>query len=199
MEKVRRRFSGENVMRQRPLARKPRQFGLRQTRAQVRGALQMVERGRPILREAVPFRRFDRHVVGGIGRWRGTRFLFHAQILPHISHRSRCIKALIGNGEVKPPHGSRPFSDPVPHLSPPPSVHSRSSTQTPLAQRGTTPAMAARPSGCASSVPRGKAPRHGPAQLPPRANELAPLILLQYLQQEHFEGAETKTTLVPAP
>jgi hypothetical protein len=39
---------------------------MRQTRAQLRGALQMIEHGRPIQREAVPLRRFDRHVVGPI-------------------------------------------------------------------------------------------------------------------------------------
>lgn len=38
-------------------------------------ALQMIECGRRIPREAVPFRRFDRQVVGGIGRCRGARFL----------------------------------------------------------------------------------------------------------------------------
>ena len=42
----------------------------------------MIERGRPILREAVPLRRFDRYVVGGIGRCREARFLFQPQTLP---------------------------------------------------------------------------------------------------------------------
>lgn len=53
-------------MRQPPLLGERRQLGMRQTRAQLRGALQMIEHGRPIQREAVPLRRFDRHVVGPI-------------------------------------------------------------------------------------------------------------------------------------
>lgn len=61
----------------------------------------MIERGRPILREAVPLRRFDRYVVGGIGRCREARSLFQAQTLPRISHRGRTSKPESATAMVK--------------------------------------------------------------------------------------------------
>jgi len=112
----------------------------------------MIERGRPILREAVPLRRFDRYVVGGIGRCREARSLFQAQTLPRISHRGRDIEARISDGDGQSGLTTVGHFQTPPHTSHATSVHSRSFTQSSSLVRRLPSSVEAKPHSQLSQV-----------------------------------------------